>query len=148
MAGTRRVPASFSLNSRTPEPAMTDLVPSPADPMPATAARPEPKDLPNSDADREASEEERNSPLFPTHQCATLEREWQVIQAKFVDAPRDCVQQADALVTKTIDILSSSFGEMRSSMERTWEKEGDVSTEELRLALQNYRSFFRRLLSI
>jgi hypothetical protein len=58
------------------------------------------------------------------------------------------VQQADALVTKTIDILSSSFGEMRSSMERTWEKDGDVSTEELRLALQNYRSFFRRLLSI
>jgi hypothetical protein len=127
---------------------MTDLVPSPADPqpLPATATRQEAKDL--AEADREVAEEESNSPLFPTHQCATLEKEWQAIQAKFVDAPRDCVQQADALVTKTIDILSSSFGEMRSSMERTWEKDGDVSTEELRLALQNYRSFFRRLLSI
>jgi hypothetical protein len=52
------------------------------------------------------------------------------------------------LVTKTIDTLAGSFGDMRGSLERTWEKNGEVSTEELRMAMQNYRSFFRRLLSI
>ena len=86
--------------------------------------------------------------LFPSHQCETLENEWRTIQTNFVDSPQDAVKQADALVNKTIDTLARSFGDMRGSLERTWEKEGEVSTEELRLAMQNYRSFFRRLLSI
>ncbi|HEX4637778.1 MAG TPA: hypothetical protein VH189_16465 [Rhizomicrobium sp.] len=89
-----------------------------------------------------------NRPLFPSHQCTTLENEWQAIQANFVDSPRNSVEQADALVKKTIDTLAASFSEMRGSLERTWEKNGEVSTEELRMAMQNYRSFFRRLLSI
>jgi hypothetical protein len=99
-------------------------------------------------SDVEIAADDRNSQLFPSQQCKSLEREWQTIQANFVDSPRSSVQAADALVTRTIDTLASSFGEMRSSLERTWERDGDVSTEELRLALRNYRSFFRRLLSI
>jgi hypothetical protein len=127
---------------------MTEFVPSPPDKLPTNAPTPTDKaGLARSEADSEITED-GNRPLFPSHQCATLEKDWQAIQADFVDSPRDSVKQADALVTKTIDILSSSFGEMRSSMERTWEKDGDVSTEDLRLAMQNYRSFFHRLLSI
>jgi len=128
---------------------MTDFVPSTPDQLLANAAaRREKADAPIAEADSEAIDDGQNRPLFPSHQCTTLEKEWQPVQANFVDSPRDAVKQADALVTKTIDILSSSFGEMRGSMERTWEKDGDVSTEDLRLAMQNYRSFFQRLLSI
>jgi hypothetical protein len=134
---------------------MTDIIPTPSDqqPMPANtsaqgAGVPANPDAREDMEARENRDNEANRPLFPSHQCTTLEKEWQAIQANFVDSPRDSVKQADALVTKTIDILSSSFGEMRGSMERTWEKDGDVSTEELRLAMQNYRSFFHRLLSI
>jgi hypothetical protein len=89
-----------------------------------------------------------DTPLFPVQQCRGFEEKWQSIQANFVDAPRSSVQAADALVTQTVETLASSFGDMRKSLEQTWEREGDVSTEELRLALQNYRSFFRRLLSL
>ena len=89
-----------------------------------------------------------NSPLLAPQQCASLEKEWQAIQARFVDSPRSSVQEADALVRKAIEALANSFGEMRGSLEQTWERDKEVSTEELRLALQNYRSFFRRLLSI
>lgn len=96
----------------------------------------------------EIPEEDGDRPLFPAQQCSALEKEWQAIQANFVDSPRDSVKQADSLVTKTIDTLAGSFGDMRGSLERTWEKNGEVSTEELRMAMQNYRSFFRRLLSI
>jgi hypothetical protein len=92
--------------------------------------------------------EDQNSPLFPAQQCTSLEKEWQAIQAKFVDSPRSSVEEADALVRKTVDTLANSFAEMRGSLERTWERDKEVSTEELRLALQNYRSFFQRLLSI
>ena len=96
----------------------------------------------------DSPDDDRNSPLLPPQRCISLEGEWQAIQARFVDSPRKSVQEADALVTKTIETLANSFGEMRGSLERTWERDKEVSTEELRLALQNYRSFFRRLLSI
>jgi hypothetical protein len=107
--------------------------------------------LPNVDlpeAVKEVPPGDGNAALFPSHQCETLENEWRTIQTNFVDSPREAVQKADALVIKTIDTLAGSFGDMRASLERTWEKNGEVSTEELRLAMQNYRSFFRRLLSI
>jgi hypothetical protein len=94
------------------------------------------------------STSDQQSPLFPSHQCTGLSEEWQSIQAGFVDSPRMSVEKADALVKKTIDTLASSFAEMRSSLEQTWEKDKEVSTEELRLAFQNYRSFFQRLLSL
>lgn len=100
------------------------------------------------DTAKDLSPGNENTALFPSHQCETLENEWRTIQTNFVDSPQDAVKQADALVNKTIDTLATSFGDMRASLERTWEREGEVSTEELRLAMQNYRSFFRRLLSI
>jgi hypothetical protein len=86
--------------------------------------------------------------LFPSKECTALEQEWREIQTDFIDSPRTSVERADALVKRTIDTLASSFSEMRSSLERTWEKDQQVSTEDLRMALQQYRSFFRRLLSI
>ena len=95
-----------------------------------------------------ALDAEQGRPLFPAHQCTTLRDEWQAIQADFVDSPRASVEKADALVKKTIDTLSSSFADMRNSLETTWEKDREVSTEDLRLAFQNYRSFFQRLLSL
>jgi hypothetical protein len=113
------------------------------------AGRTEIADLPPAHDDvAEIAEDDGDRPLFPAQQCSALEKEWQAIQANFVDSPRDSVKQADSLVTKTIDTLAGSFGDMRGSLERTWEKNGEVSTEELRMAMQNYRSFFRRLLSI
>ena len=102
----------------------------------------------DANANKDMQSGEGDTALFPAHQCETLENEWRTIQTNFVDSPQDAVKQADALVNKTIDTLAHSFGDMRASLERTWEKEGEVSTEELRLAMQNYRSFFRRLLSI
>jgi hypothetical protein len=98
--------------------------------------------------DGPASPLEIERPLFPSHQCTTLGNEWQSIQAGFVDSPRASVEKADALVRKTIDTLSNSFADMRNCLEQTWEKDKEVSTEELRLAFQNYRSFFQRLLSL
>jgi len=97
--------------------------------------------------ERDSSMEDERA-LFPAQQCAGLREEWQSIQAGFVDSPRASVEKADALVKKTIDTLANSFADMRNGLEQTWEKDKEVSTEELRLALQNYRSFFQRLLSI
>ena len=91
---------------------------------------------------------EQDRALFPVGQCAALRSEWQSIQADFVDSPRASVEKADALVKKTIDTLANSFADMRNCLEHSWEKDQEVSTEDLRLAFQNYRSFFQRLLSL
>jgi hypothetical protein len=44
--------------------------------------------------------------------------------------------------------LAESCSEQRSGLEKQWKKSQSASTEDLRLALRRYRSFFDRLLSI
>jgi len=44
--------------------------------------------------------------------------------------------------------LAQSFSEQRSNLEKQWEASDKVSTEDLRVALTRYRSFFERLLSV
>ena len=70
---------------------------------------------------------------------------WNEIQGKFVDEPRSAVQQADALVSNVIEKITKIFANEHSSLEEQWKEGKDVSTEDLRQALQHYRSFFNRL---
>lgn len=43
--------------------------------------------------------------------------------------------------------IAANFSETRSQLEAQWEEGEDASTEDLRVALTRYRSFFKRLLS-
>ena len=70
---------------------------------------------------------------------------WNEIQGKFVDEPRAAVEQADALVSEVIEQITQMFAKEHSSLEGQWNQGNDVSTEDLRKALQHYRSFFNRL---
>jgi hypothetical protein len=70
---------------------------------------------------------------------------WNEIQGKFVDEPRTAVQQADALVSEVVEQITTMFAKEHSSLESQWKQGSDVSTEDLRKALQHYRSFFNRL---
>jgi hypothetical protein len=70
---------------------------------------------------------------------------WNEIQGKFVDEPRTAVQQADALVSEVIEQITQTFTTEHSSLESQWNQGKDVSTEDLRKALQRYRTFFNRL---
>ena len=70
---------------------------------------------------------------------------WNEIQGNFVDEPRAAVEQADALVSEVIEQITQMFANEHSSLEGQWNQGNDVSTEDLRKALQSYRSFFNRL---
>lgn len=72
---------------------------------------------------------------------------WESIQASFVDEPRNAVQQADALVAELMQRLAETFSRERKGLEGQWDRGEDVSTEDLRVALTRYRSFFDRLLA-
>jgi hypothetical protein len=73
---------------------------------------------------------------------------WETIQTGFVDEPRRTVEQADELVAEVMKRLAEGFAAERERLEQQWGRGEDVSTEDLRLALQRYRSFFQRLLDV
>ena len=77
-----------------------------------------------------------------------LRGKWDAIQVGFVDEPRRAVEQADSLVAGTMKRLAEIFADEGNNLESQWDKGEDVSTEDLRLALRRYRSFFSRLLSV
>ena len=89
-----------------------------------------------------------NAPLFDPHIGEGLRTRWNEIQVGFVDEPRTAVERADHLVAEAIKQLADSFATTRQKLEDEWAQGSDVSTENLRLALQRYRSFFNRLLSL
>ena len=86
-------------------------------------------------------------PLFAGEDEERFRTRWTEVQTGFVDEPRKAVQEADALVAELMQRLAETFSTERSNLESQWDGDGDVSTEDLRVALQRYRSFFRRLLS-
>jgi hypothetical protein len=88
------------------------------------------------------------TPLFPAQEVDQLRERWNDVQAGFVDEPRRAVEQADSLVASAMKRLAETFAEERTRLEGQWDRGDDVSTEDLRLALQRYRSFFARLLSL
>lgn len=88
------------------------------------------------------------TPLLPPDVAEQLRARWNEVQTGFVDEPRRAVEQADALVADAIKRLASSFASARADLEREWDRGEDVSTEDLRQALQRYRTFFGRLLQI
>lgn len=92
-------------------------------------------------------EQEGEHTLLPSEQAGDFRERWQSIQAGFVDEPRQAVEQADALVADLLQRLAAGFSDERKRLEGQWDRGSDVSTEDLRVALTRYRSFFDRLLA-
>jgi hypothetical protein len=88
------------------------------------------------------------TPLFAEQELSGYRTRWSGIQTGFVDEPRKAVEEADTLVAELMKRLADVFAEERRQLEAHWEKTDSVSTEDLRIAMRRYRSFFERLLSI
>ncbi len=92
--------------------------------------------------------EEGRTPLFAADLAASFRSRWQDIQTGFVDEPRQAVEHADTLIAEVMQQLAKTFADERTKLEGQWDHGEDVSTEDLRMALRRYRSFFDSLLSI
>jgi hypothetical protein len=104
------------------------------------------------DQDRDAAPapaavSEPDGSLLPADMDATFQERWKEIQTRFVDEPRGAVEDADGLVANLMQQLAEGFAAERERLEAQWGRGEDISTEDLRVALQRYRSFFQRLLS-
>jgi hypothetical protein len=86
-------------------------------------------------------------PLLSAEATSSFQRRWEEVQTRFVDEPRGAVEDADGLVANLMKQLAEGFAQERERLEAQWDRGEDISTEDLRIALQRYRSFFQRLLS-
>jgi hypothetical protein len=87
-------------------------------------------------------------PLFTESEMGDFRSQWSKIQTGFVDEPRRTVEDADKLVAAVMHRLAEGFANERSGLEKQWDSGGNISTDDLRVALQRYRSFFERLLNL
>ncbi len=88
-----------------------------------------------------------SQPLFAESDVTELRGRWTNVQTAFVDEPRHAVEEADKLVATVMQRLADGFAGERANLEKQWDRGDNVSTEDLRVALQRYRSFFDRLLA-
>jgi len=84
-------------------------------------------------------------PLIDEEKVTGFRDRWQNVQTGFVDDPKQAVHEADELVAAVISALATTFAEHKSELEGQWQQ-GEPATEELRIALRRYRSFFDQLL--
>ena len=99
-------------------------------------------------ADAAARSDEALEPLFTPEMAETYRVRWTSIQSGFVDDPRRAVRSGDELVAQVMTNLANTFAEERHRVEAQLDETGEGSTENLRVALRRYRSFFERLLSL
>lgn len=91
-------------------------------------------------------------PEYPSHSSeqhgiSLLMARWEVIQETFVDDPQRAVAEADQLVQQVTRVVQEQFDRQRADLEAVWASGQNASTEQLRTALQRYRTFFQRLVS-
>jgi hypothetical protein len=94
------------------------------------------------------TEDEQLAPLFTPEAAQAFRDQWDAVQINFVDDPKQAVQRADELVAQLMKSLAETFSNERARLEGQVQQAEQVSTENLRVALRHYRSFFQRLLSL
>ncbi|MDT7726265.1 MAG: hypothetical protein QOI21_2841 [Actinomycetota bacterium] len=97
-------------------------------------------------ADEGRGDADESTPLFADQEVDRFRQDWQGIQIAFVDDPKRAVSEADELVAAVIQSLAATFASHKSELESQWQQ-GEAATEDLRVALRQYRSFFNQLLS-
>ncbi|GHE67724.1 hypothetical protein GCM10018771_57040 [Streptomyces cellulosae] len=100
-----------------------------------------------------------DSRLLADDTCDRLSAQLRQAVAGFVDRPRDAVEEADLVLHEITERLSDALTERRRTLTRNWKtpasgdpKKGDAATaadtEQLRLALRDYRELAERLLHV
>ncbi|MFC4007395.1 hypothetical protein ACFOY2_09190 [Nonomuraea purpurea] len=79
---------------------------------------------------------------------AQVQARWRELQTSFVDDPTEAVQRADGLVGEVVESLTSSLNSRTNALRERWKDPETADTEQLRLALRDYRGVLERLLAL
>ncbi|MGW4234925.1 hypothetical protein ACWEF9_37615 [Streptomyces sp. NPDC004980] len=110
---------------------------------PPTAAAP---------TDRPAARPEVTSaglPLLPAEEQDALTRRMRQAVSDFVESPRHAVEEAESTFDRIVAELTEALEDRRHVLRSSWQtRDTEARTEELRVALQQYRDVGERLLRI
>jgi replication fork clamp-binding protein CrfC len=98
-------------------------------------------------ATQEETRTETDIRLMDDAESSSFQQRWSDVQSRFVDDPRAAVHEADTLVAEVMQSLARGFADHKAGLEDQWSRDDQPDTEQLRQALQRYRSFFSRLLA-
>ncbi|MFD9543912.1 hypothetical protein [Streptomyces sp. NPDC060022] len=88
-------------------------------------------------------------PLLPVKEQDSLTERMQQAVADFVESPRQAVEEAENTFDKIVADLTEAIEERKRTLRTSWQTQGtEARTEELRLALQQYRDVGERLLRV
>jgi hypothetical protein len=88
----------------------------------------------------------RDTGLIGGDDVERYRNDWRSVQSGFVDDPAASVREADALVGRLFDTIASRIAQQRSALAERRPDESADRTEQLRLALRDYRTMFEQLL--
>ncbi|MFC0006044.1 hypothetical protein [Micromonospora siamensis] len=83
--------------------------------------------------------------LFEPETAQGFRDRWRDVQLRFVDDPKAAVGEAQSLVEEAIQALSSALAAQKDKL-GGWQDNGSVDTEQLRVAVRQYRDFLDRVL--
>jgi hypothetical protein len=75
----------------------------------------------------------------------SYEDRWSAIQAGFIDDPRRTVESAGALVAEIWDDIARAITDEREGVDDRWQS-AESSTDDFRVAMQDYRTLYTRFL--
>ncbi|MFE6042591.1 hypothetical protein [Streptomyces sp. NPDC056452] len=89
------------------------------------------------------------TPLLPVKEQDSLTERMQQAVADFVESPRQAVEEAESTFDRIVADLTEALEERRRTLHTSWQaQDTEARTEELRLALQQYRDVGERLLRV
>jgi hypothetical protein len=94
------------------------------------------------------------APLLPHEETDRWEQRMRQLAVGFVDEPRGAVEQADRALEEIVARFGEAVDRRRRTLRRSWEASEDrgpgseTDTEQLRLALRDYRELAGRLLHL
>ncbi|MEH0845421.1 hypothetical protein V6U81_23810, partial [Micromonospora sp. CPCC 205711] len=83
--------------------------------------------------------------LFEPAAAQDFRDRWRDVQLRFVDDPRAAVGDAQSLIEEAIEALSAALSAQKQKL-GGWQDAGSADTEQLRMAVRQYRDFLDRVL--
>ncbi|MFD9332761.1 hypothetical protein [Streptomyces sp. NPDC060065] len=84
--------------------------------------------------------------LLPQDECDKFELRIRHAVGGFVDEPRDAVAEADQVLEELAARFTDAVSRRRTKLRTSWHEKTGADTEQLRLALRDYREVTERLL--
>ena len=127
---------------RRPEPGRRDV--------PERRQGAEPQRAGTPDTQRAGTPDAGSHELLAHDATDTLARRLQHAVSEFIDEPRDAVAEADMVLGELAEQVTEAVEQRRRSLRTSWQASTDdtADTEQLRLALRDYREMTQRLLRI